>query len=197
MKRPLLILLAAFLALVSIPASAQDDFSRKPVFRAGWGGYPYLDMVFLRDGSRDTFRDYSSLRSIYQKSYETKHITSVISVTCDIPILSWLSIPVITAFDIGYRPYHDPAARMEKTEYSADLQVLAGARFTYFRRKYFGIYSAIALGLQFARLPDCEVYPAFQPVPFGMTFGSRFFGFAEIGLGTMYTGGMAGIGYRF
>jgi len=40
-------------------------------------------------------------------------------------------------------------------------------------------------------------FPAYQLVPIGVTFGKRFYGFAEAGYGFQYQGGRAGIGWKF
>ena len=42
---------------------------------------------------------------------------------------------------------------------------------------------------------DC--YPAAQIIPVGICVGRKVFGFAEVGYGTMYVGGMIGVGYSF
>ena len=41
------------------------------------------------------------------------------------------------------------------------------------------------------------IFPAYQLVPIGVTFGKRFYGFAEAGYGFQYQGGRAGIGWKF
>ena len=38
---------------------------------------------------------------------------------------------------------------------------------------------------------------AAQLVPVGVTAGKKVFGFFEVGIGTMYTGCKAGVGFRF
>ncbi len=40
-------------------------------------------------------------------------------------------------------------------------------------------------------------YCALQTSPRGIMVGKKVFGFAELGVGTMYIGAMAGVGVRF
>ena len=63
-----------------------------------------------------------------------------------------------------------------------------------------GALDAQSLGLgvtagEFDGVSDC--YPAGQAVLLGISVGRRLVGFAELGSGTMYMGGMIGVGYRF
>ena len=44
---------------------------------------------------------------------------------------------------------------------------------------------------------DLDVVFSFQVTPIGVTFGSKVFGFAEVGAGWQWIGGQLGIGYRF
>lgn len=96
-------------------------------------------MTVLWDRYHPDYRDRGDLRNIYLKSYGTKRITSVMALSCDFPVKSWLSIPVVTSVDLGWRPYMDYAVNRKGTEYTADLKIMSGARFNYFRREYFGI----------------------------------------------------------
>ena len=43
----------------------------------------------------------------------------------------------------------------------------------------------------------CAVRASAQINPVGIEIGRKLFGFCEAGFGTMYSGAMAGIGYRF
>jgi len=54
--------------------------------------------------------------------------------------------------------------------------------------KYFGSYISSSLK---------KLNMAAQFTPFGIEIGRTFFGFAELGIGNLYTGARAGIGYRF
>ena len=41
------------------------------------------------------------------------------------------------------------------------------------------------------------IFPVFQLNPVGIEIGRKVFGFCELGIGFMYTGAMAGVGFRF
>ena len=62
----------------------------------------------------------------------------------------------------------------------------------------FRVYSGVGYGTM-AGYTDGDGRPAHgvQIVPAGISFGRRFFGFAELGMGWMYCPSRAGIGFRF
>ena len=78
------------------------------------------------------------------------------------------------------------------------LTVLPQAKFTWVNREMVRLYSSLGLGVtagEFDGVSDC--YLAGQAVLLGISVGRRLVGFAELGSGSMYMGGMIGVGYRF
>ena len=56
----------------------------------------------------------------------------------------------------------------------------------------------MGLGITAGGFDEISVaYLAGQAVLLGVSVGRRFVGFAECGTGSMYMGGMVGVGYRF
>lgn len=77
---------------------------------------------------------------------------------------------------------------------SLSVSALVTARFNYFNKPMVRIYSSIGLGLL---VDNSGLAPHLQVVPIGVTFGKRVYGFAEVGLGSLYMGGNIGVGYKF
>ena len=73
------------------------------------------------------------------------------------------------------------------------LSIMPTVRFDWFYREKVQLYSTVSVGV----ITDFdEVYPWGDLTLFGCSFGRKFFGFAEVGMGT--AGWLrAGIGYRF
>jgi len=83
---------------------------------------------------------------------------------------------------------------------------LPQARFMPLNKRHVKIYGSIGLGYTFNHhFGKCENgeswgnsdYMAFQFIPFGIEFGSRMFGMAELGFGSEFVGYKLGVGYRF
>ena len=77
-------------------------------------------------------------------------------------------------------------------------------RFDYIIKPGFRMYSSVGIGygLYFNYSTDDEYYyepiqPEAQLVPLGISFGRKWFGLVETGIGTQYMGGRIGFGYRF
>ncbi len=89
------------------------------------------------------------------------------------------------------------------------LSALAAFKVYWFNRPCVRMYSHIGLGISFNRYYNdpiealgqgervFKLVPAWQIAPLGIMVGRKFFGFAEIGIGTCFAGGSVGIGYRF
>lgn len=89
--------------------------------------------------------------------------------------------------------------------YEHHFTVLPVARFNWLNRPWFRMYSSVGVGVR--RFYSCshewrqykwnDTMIAAQLVPVGISFGGKFFGYAEAGVGTIYIGLSIGIGYRF
>ena len=82
--------------------------------------------------------------------------------------------------------------KLENLSYYS-LSVMPSVRFNWFYREKVQLYSTVSVGI----ITDFdEVYPWGDLTLFGCSFGRKFFGFAEVGMGT--AGWLrGGIGYRF
>lgn len=125
----------------------------------------------------------------------------------------WLTFSV----GLGYNHYwKDQLSRLDDsrigTAHAGAMYLMPLARFTYMAHKNVKLYSGAGLGFSMFKnysadkFPECSFAdvrrePVFRPmmqlVPFGVTFGNRFFGFAETGFGAVWIGVHGGVGYRF
>lgn len=95
---------------------------------------------------------------------------------------------------------------------AAAITFMPLARFTYYARRNVKLYSGAGLGVAWyhnysaTKYPWCEfgdirnedlVNPMLQTIPIGITVGNKFFGFSELGFGSVWCGIRAGVGYRF
>ena len=89
------------------------------------------------------------------------------------------------------------AVNKEKTSYLTFVPVTVVGRCNYLARPKCKLYGSIEGGVTLALDDEVDLGPCFQINPFGVEFGSRFFGLFELGAGVNYIGGRFGIGYRF
>ena len=76
--------------------------------------------------------------------------------------------------------------------------VLPQARFNWIKKEVVKVYSSVGAGVRAGSFDErADILIAGQLVPIGINVGNKVFGFAELGIGTVYIGGMFGIGYRF
>lgn len=95
-----------------------------------------------------------------------------------------------------YGPYADSPVRTKTT---LTVSALGMLRYNYKDTENFRLYSSIGLGLLFDGSRDASFGSSLhlQLVPIGMSFGKKVFGFAELGLGSLYMGLNVGVGYKF
>ena len=84
----------------------------------------------------------------------------------------------------------------------------------YMNRRYVRLYGSLGIGAAFyggfdkltysytdsrgsVQFEDNSFRACGQFSPIGVEFGNKLFGFAEIGIGSLYAGMQAGIGYKF
>lgn len=207
MKHILKYIAAALLLTVpTICISAQDaeslsieqepvHFSKKPEIRFGWGGYPLLLESWHLLAKYDIGPCENSLNEVYRTRKGSIYTTGALMFSVDFPIKKWFSAGAVVSGNLCWQKTYDPALETRGTKYDGDLHVMGCARFKWLNRPAVNLYANIDAGLA---VWDRSVIPAVQIVPIGVRFGKgHVFGFTEIGLGTMYCGGMAGIGYKF
>ncbi len=175
MKKAYLILFCCILFLMLLPASichAQQEESGFHSWQVQVGG-AYASPAFMSP---------TPLASVSAEVLYTpeRHKWFSIGLT--------MSIPCVPAPTDGYASERFKH-RME--DLAANGSYMLSFRGNWINRTGFSLYSEIAGGL------GVMIFPAYQLVPIGVTFGKRFYGFAEAGYGFQYQGGRAGIGWKF
>lgn len=203
MKRLLFIIYLLLLCPVIMSAGERKgkkpDFPFKYEFRLGWCGFPALDDLNF-SGYNDYQIHYDTPISDVFSDYDGPvYMTGNIMAEMNFHMKRWFTLSVGLAADGMWKSFYDVHTE-EKTGTSrgCSFTILPQARFNWLNRDLVRMYSSVGLGLTAGSFDDVSgVYRATQLVPVGITVGRRFFGFAEIGYGTLFIGGMFGVGYRF
>lgn len=184
------LLLTILLALSFASAFAQEgvvtqEFKRHE-FRLGAAGYPaWSSYAFWLDAeiSRE------------QKGWElgSSHRLALVSFTYEYYFKKWFSLQKSLALCGEWERAKAPGTDDWFTDIGLNLVSTTMARFTYINRPKLRLYSGISLGI----IVFSCLLPTAELVPIGVSFGTKFFGFAEVGVGTDYNGCNFGIGYRF
>ena len=201
MKR--MILMAAMLFCVLV-AGAQDkdgkDVPYRYEVRLGWSGYPTADDNNFVGVNNHGFYSYdSSISDIFSDYDGPTYMTGNIVGEMNFHFKKWFTLSVeVAANRIWKHTYYsqtdEPKGRVRG--YTATL--MPQARFNWIRKDIVKVYSSVGLGVRAGKFDDRDdALIAAQLVPIGINVGGRVFGFAELGFGTLYVGGMFGIGYRF
>lgn len=167
--------------------------------RLGWGGYPVADAANFVDRDYGGRFDRRSLSSIYGDYSGPVYMTGVISAEFDFVLRRWFTLSLGIGWNGIWGETRDGVTSSLKSMDSGYVATfLPQARFTYFSREYFKMYSAVGLGLSYGQFRgEAVISPCFHTVPFGIMAGGRVFGFAELALGMLNIGATAGIGVRF
>ena len=201
MKR--MILMAAMLFCVLV-AGAQDkdgkDVPYRYEVRLGWSGYPTADDNNFVGVNNHGFYSYDTPISDIFSDYDgPTYMTGNIVGEMNFHFKKWFTLSVeVAANRIWKQTYYsqtdEPKSRVRG--YTATL--MPQARFNWIRKDIVKVYSSVGLGVRAGKFDDRDdALIAAQLVPIGINVGGRVFGFAELGFGTIYVGGMFGIGYRF
>jgi hypothetical protein len=133
-------------------------------------------------------------------------------------VLPWLQVTGDMYYHYANREYFTKETDLlpDKTRRANRVALLPGCKFTFLNKGAFKMYASVALGAGLVfhdttitttdqetgtRTTSNEkgVNPRFtvQTVPLGFSVGRALYGFADVGIGSEYTGFRGGIGYRF
>lgn len=190
---------AALLAVVSLQAQEKDY---KYEVRLGYGGYPALDFamavpkysVFWEGPSKT-----DPLEGLYGDYLGNIYSSGVISAEFNWIFKKWFTFSLGMSTDVLVGTIRDGVTGSNKEVMTgAAVNFLPQTRFTFVSKPVVKLYASVGLGIYACSFNnDMSILPAFQLTPIGIMVGRRVFGFAEVGVGTMYSGAMAGIGFRF
>ena len=201
MKR--MILMAAMLFCVFV-AGAQDkdgkDVPYRYEVRLGWSGYPTADDNNFVGVNNHGFYSYdSSISDIFSDYDGPTYMTGNITGEMNFHFKKWFTLSVgVAANMIWKNNYSSQTDEYIRTDRGYTFTLMPQARFNWVRKDIVRLYSSVGAGVRGGRFDERgDLLLAAQLVPVGINVGDRLFGFAELGVGTLYLGGMFGIGYRF
>lgn len=214
----LIVCTALLMGLCSIPASAAssgrhdaDSLSSvnynpyKHGVRVGISGTPFVLglMTDVADGinfGHHYIYRYPSVKDFYSDFYGPLYTTGNVGAEFDWVLKKWMTVSAGAYFTGFWADRFDgmTGARMRK-ENGLAVSLVATFRFTYLNRRYVQLYSGVSAGAFVIGASTGEVSGMvhIQGIPIGVSVGRKVFGFAEVGIGTMYMGGNIGLGYRF
>ena len=198
--KPMKKMLVIALLLISFVAGAQDNKNWKRQARFGWSGYPVTESVIHTWHGCDCGYEPSNLRDIYYDYDLPMYTTGGISGEIAWLYKDWFTFALTLSGNFTWQGKAD-AVTSERTgtDTSLFLYLVPQARFNWLRRDLVKMYSSVGLGVlagyDLGKEPG--IMPAFQLNPVGIEVGRKVFGFCEFGIGMMYTGAMAGVGFRF
>ena len=201
MKRT--ILMIALLSCVLV-AGAQNlsgqELPHRYELRLGWSGYPVGDDNPFVGVNNHGFYSYdTSISDIFSEYDGTTYMTGNIVGEFNVHFKKWFTLSVgFAANGIWKDVYSSQTDIKLRRENGWTATVLPQARFNWIKKEVVKVYSSVGAGVRAGSFDErADILIAGQLVPIGINVGKKVFGFAELGIGTVYIGGMFGIGYRF
>ena len=204
------ILLSAALVLACLCSSGQDrsDGQRFEI-NFGYGLAPVSQANRFNTG----WTNYGSLASIYRPYASEVKMTGAFSAEFGYRTGKRWTISVMASYNHvfgansiqAYQTDGSYSVSMSSSNVNGNcIAFIPRWRFDYIIKPGFRMYSSVGIGygLYFNYSTDDEYYyepiqPEAQLVPLGISFGRKWFGLVETGIGTQYMGGRIGFGYRF
>ena len=174
-----------------------DKFTPKHDIRVGVGTLSAVTSLLLDDwGCCDCalLHDFRSDMASTDTCLTPRYFVGNYSLSYTYKDRRWLSYGGTAVFGAStrWRKNSITGEKIDNLSYYC-LSIMPTVRFDWFYREKVQLYSTISVGV----ITDFdEVYPWGDLTLFGCSFGRKFFGFAELGLG-MAGWLRAGIGYRF
>ena len=212
-----------FLALSSLTSASAQDYRWD--FNVG-AGYPSsLAYVDAAEGVGTALGEVFAVIftfGLYKPTNEFERVENTLlpafAIQGGYQVLPWLQITADAYYHHGTKDYYVKETDSEpgKMIRSNKVSILPGCKFTYLNKGAFKMYSTVSFGgaLFFSKTTtvttdaetgqtSTEITPVTRPrfcvqtVPVGFSVGRAFYGFADFGIGSEYTGFRGGIGYRF
>lgn len=172
----------------------------------GIAGYPWVTADrFIDNHARDLTGQDGPVEDKSRYRGSRVHCSGLITVDADFQIYDWLMLTLQLGFDRLWAQRYNAGS----TIFGNAFHVMPTAKFTYFRAPYVVLYSGFGVGAgiyqnfhentsAYSGFGDNNFAPEVQAVPIAARFHvGPVFGFAELGVGTLYMGGRIGFGYTF
>lgn len=200
------VIVAALLLLGGTALRAQEGRHEVNLFLGGYKTefiqdkdiHDYGDMLFDSGNNLHT----GDLCDIYEPHYSYKS-SPVVTVTYHYLLKDWLRVGAQTNWGlVAGRVWYEMGNRPTQNFKQSTLSLLPEVKLCVPGRRHFRLYAKAAAGLQLnlgQRMAGAgPVGFAWDVVPIGAEWGGfRFYGNAEVSLGSVLRGGRIGIGYRF
>ena len=191
-----IILLMPALILNSQSLNAQEF--RKEI-TIGWAGSAFGDSDMLLPYNDRMSMSSNPLYYIFSDYDGPTYMTGNIVGEMNFHFKKWFTLSVEVAANMIWKNnYSSQTDEYIRTDRGYTFTLMPQARFNWVRKDIVRLYSSVGAGVRGGRFDERgDLLLAAQLVPVGINVGDRLFGFTELGVGTLYLGGMFGIGYRF
>lgn len=196
-------IIAIALLLVPMMTSAQKKEDHRPdQIRFGLGGYPVIESLWFNGigAYPDEYYRGPELNRIYGDYKTPAYSTGVMNVETSWFLRKWFTFTLTTSASLSWQGFKDSVTdKRTGADVIIDFYIIPQARFNWIGRDHLvNLYSTFGLGAMLGTdFEDLTVLPAIQLTPVGIEIGRKVFGFCEFGIGMLYIGGQAGVGFRF
>lgn len=205
MKYRLLILICAcsiFAADLSAQEAPQsrEAAGYKHEWRFGVAGYPFAETMTLSTWGykvEPVAENFSDVDGFYSDYHGTRRMVGLFSAEYSYNFRKHWTFSIGGYLSAAGEKTYDYKNEFAGHNLGASLSIVPTIRGKYLVRDRFSMYASFGFGLNVTYMEEWSVFPTFIIVPLGLTFGDKVYGFVETGVGMLYIGGAAGIGYRF
>lgn len=191
------LIVASALAGVMLPVFVSGQ-EKKPALLEVRGGFSAVSGYSASALAPPTYSGYLSLGTFYGDYFDTSFYTNNIGAEFLAHFGKRSSIGIgIYANHMWSDSYNAVTGEKSGRRTAAALFFLPTYRGYYMSRDVVRIYGTVSLGLTACFMEDIKFVGAFNISPIGVEVGRRFYGFAEAGFGTVYSGISLGVGYKF
>lgn len=218
LSRKLFLTILSVLSCAGLSARTDGSETDKALITAHFGlaGSPVAASFYFTPEVNRGFWDYwpsddaASLSQVYQDWYGPSRTTGTFIGGVDVALTGFLSLTVDVGLNFMWKDsFYGVSGESSGREKGVALYLLPMCKFSYLKRpvirlygsagagvcKYFG-YSSLLQKSGNGYLDKSFKLEA-QLVPIGFELGRKLFFYMELGLGTVYVGANAGVGYRF
>ena len=197
MPMRLSVLLSAVL-LYALPLSASGQETAKYIpdhrldIRAGWGAMPFVNVLLYGISSLNHLSDDKS-------EDKSKRDSGIATGDLSLDIAFRVNRRMSAGVDMSWQGYSSSKGGETASHTMNVFSIMPQVTVNYLSGEKFTLYGKAEAGAALYAY-DCSgtsVHFAFQLAPIGVTFGRRFYGFAELSAGLLYQGGKVGVGFRF
>lgn len=188
-----IILCATALCAVAMSSSGQTTEKYNPDYswevRAGWGYAPISGLVLYAFGA---------LNHITSDETEGGSDSGIATGDLSLDIARKLNRWLAVGADLSWSRFSGNGD--DGRDHIMDMYaVMPQITMNYLTKENLTLYGKVEAGIGVVNF-DCtepSLFFAAQASPIGVTFGHKFYGFAELSAGTLYQGGKIGFGFRF